>query len=165
MQCRIKNKRLFWSWLSALYLLPSSLQYSQVKSLSRKILNCFPFVLSCHVYDELMFSCFMALTASCCWWTRVTEAVRISCLSILGKNVGRTDGGGGGKKIIACCLRQRYLLPPHGHGCIWASHSNKLKVQQFDDIGAVDVDGQPFSQILIYSHQDLTTCMLMIEMT
>ena len=81
-------------------------------------------------------------------------------MSILGKNVGRTDGGGG-KKIIACCLRQRYLLPPHGHGCIWASHSNKLKVQQFDDIGAVDVDGQPFRQILIYSQQDLTTCMLM----
>ena len=123
------------------------------------------FRLFCHAMST-MSSClvvFMALTASCCWWTRVTEAVRISCLSILGKNVGRTDGGGG-KKIIACCLRQRYLLPPHGHGCIWASHSNKLKVQQFDDIGAVDVDGQPFSQILIYSHQDLTTCML-IEMT
>ena len=151
MQCRIKNKRLFWSWLSALYLLPSFLQYSQVKSLSRKILNCFPFVLSRHVYDELMFSCFYGV--DCFLLLMDTEAVRISCLSILGKNVGRTDGGGG-KKIIACCLRQRYLLPPHGHGCIWASHSNKLKVQQFDDIGAVDVDGQPFSQILIYSHQE-----------
>ena len=76
---------------SALYLLPSFLQYSQVKSLSRKILNCFPFVLSFHVYDELMFSCFYGVDC----FLLLMDRGHWSCKNQLLVNSGkkcRTDG-------------------------------------------------------------------------